>query len=194
MNNGGTIDEISTNSISNYVQERYLQSANVFINKYQLSFATFFNSSSSLEYDAYFSTVNYHTMPTSLSVATNNLLQFYSNSTSKSIQTINQPILTTTKASSYIAEILSVLYCFEVFPVSLFSFLNSILVTIFIGILLLALISERVNHSKDLQLLTNLSRVIYWLSNWIFDFLLCLILCGIITIIVKVNDLSLGTL
>lgn len=185
--NGAQVDEIFTANVSAYVRERYTRSARVFIDQYQLGFATFANRSA-VEYDAYFSTVNYHAMPTSLSVATTNLFRFYANSTSRSIRTTNQPILTTTKASTYIAEILSVLYCFEVFPVSLFSLINSILATIFIGILLLTLIAERLNHSKDLQLLTNLSRGVYWLSNWLFDFALCLILCALLTIIIKVSD------
>ena len=183
-----TIDEISAPNVTDYVRARYYQSASIFVNKYQIGFGSLYNNSS-VQLNAHFSTVNYHTMPTSLSVATNTLFQFYSNSTTRGIQTTNQPILTSNKGS-YIAEVLSVLYCFEVFPVSLFSFLNSILVTIFIGILLLSLIAERLNHSKDLQLLTNLSRFTYWFSNWIFDFTLCLILCAILTIIVKVNHSS----
>lgn len=182
-----TVDEISNQSVGDYVQARYTQSTDSFLNQYQIGFGSYYNSSSA-QLDAHFSTVNYHTMPTSLSVATNTLFRFHSNSSTRGIQTTNQPILTSTKSSSFIAQVLSVLYCFEVFPVSLFSFLNSILVTIFIGILLLSLITERLNHSKDLQLLTNLSRFTYWLSNWIFDFALCLVLCAILTIIVKVRS------
>jgi hypothetical protein len=181
------IVEISNQSVGDYVQARYSQTTDSFLNQYQIGFGSYYNSSSA-QLDAHFSTVNYHAMPTSLSVATNTLFRFHSNSSRRGILTTNQPILTSTKASSFIAEVLSVLYCFEVFPVSLFSFLNSILVTIFIGILLLSLISERVNHSKDLQLLTNLSRFTYWLSNWIFDFFLCLVLSAILTIIVKVTS------
>jgi hypothetical protein len=184
---GATIDEIQDNQIGDYVRQRYLQSTQSFVHQYQLSFASFVNSStSSLTFDAHFSTVNYHTMPTSLNVATNNLFQFFANSTSKSIATVNQPIITKPKGASYIAQVLDVLYCFEVFPVSLFSFLNSILVTIFIGVLLLSLTSERLNHSKDLQLLTNTSRTNYWLAHWLFDFLLCSILCALLTIVVQV--------
>lgn len=184
-----TIDQISNDNVLNYVRDRYYQTEDIFINKYQISSAAYNNgtsSSPSLRMNGYFSTINYHTMPTSLGVAATNLFQFYANSSSKSIVTTNQPIITRTRSGSYIAEVLSILYCFEVFPISLFSFLNSIIATIFIGILLLTLITERLNHSKDLQLLTNLSRKAYWISNWIYDFLLCLILIGLLTIIVKV--------
>lgn len=187
---GANLVEIESNNVSEYVRSRYLETERIFIDRYQMGVSSFYNSSS-LTFDAHFSTVNYHAMPTSLSVATNNLFQFYSNSTSRRIVATNQPILTPTKASSYIAEILSVLYCFEAFPISLFGLLNSITAVIFISILLLALITERLNHSKDLQLLTNVSRLTYWLSNWIFDVMLCLILCGLLTIIVKVSVMML---
>ncbi|CAF1369748.1 unnamed protein product, partial [Rotaria sordida] len=190
---GATIDNISDDNVFNYVRERYYQSADIFINKYQLSFAAYNNGTSlspSLRMNAYFSTVNFHTMPTSLGVAATNLYQFYANSSSKSIVTINQPIITYPKSVSYLAEVISVIYCFEIFPISLFSFLNSVIATIFIGILLLPLITERISHSKDLQLLTNLKKRIYWFSNWIFDFSLCLILISLLTIIVKIGAVA----
>ena len=186
---GASIDEIKTNNVSDYVRDRYHQSADIFINRYQLGSSAYNNESETtptLQMNAYFHTVNLHTMPTSLGVADTNLFQSYANSSEKRIVTTNQPIITYPKSTSYITEILAVLYCFEVFPVALFSFLNSIIVTIFIGILLLTLVTERLNHSKDLQLLTNLKKRVYWISNWIFDFTLCLLLIGFLTIIVKV--------
>ena len=85
--------------------------------------------------DAFYSTVNYHTMPASLGVAATNLFQFYANSPTKSIVTTNQPIITRTRAASYLQKFLLFFYCFEMFPISLFSFFNSMIATIFIGIL-----------------------------------------------------------
>ncbi|CAF1240137.1 unnamed protein product [Adineta steineri] len=184
------IKNISNDTVLTYVQDRYTVSEDIFMNKYQIGFAAYNNGTSvspSLQMKAYFSTVNYHAMPISLSVATTNLFQFYANSSSKRIITTNQPIITSTTTGSYIAEVLSVLYCFEVFPISLFSFLNCIIATIFIGILLLSIITERLNHSKDLQLLTNLTKRTYWFSNWLFDFTLCFILIALLTIIVKIG-------
>lgn len=54
------------------------------------------------------------------------------------------------------------------------------------SILIVAIIQERVSHSKDLQLITNLSKRTYWLSNFIFDLCLCILLCVLLTIVVKV--------
>ena len=188
---GATVDELSQDDVLNYVRARYRQTEEIFLNKYQVSFASYNNGSATAptkRFDAFFSTVNYHTMATSLGVAATNLFQLAANSSSKSIVTTNQPIITNAKGASYIADILSVLYCFEAFPASLFGFLNSILATIFIGILMLTLVSERLTHSKDLQLLTKLSRRTYWLSNWLFDLALCLIMCGLLSIVVKIGS------
>mgnify|MGYP001090159795 CR=1 len=185
-----TIEQISTDTVLTYVQNRFRETEEIFINKYQMSFAAYDNSTSganAMRMNSYFSTVNYHTMPTSLTVASTNLFQFYANSSLKRIQTTNHPILTPRIGGSYISEILAVFYCFEVFPITLFAFFNSIIAIIFVGILLLPIVTERLNNSKDLQLLTNLTRKTYWIANWIYDFCLCLILISLLTIVVKVG-------
>jgi hypothetical protein len=186
---GATINQISTDTVLNYVTSQYLTSENVFINKYQMAFASYNDLASSvpsLVFNSYFTTVNYHAMPTSLSVASTNLFQFYANSTAKKIITTNQPILTTSTTTTALAQFFQILYCFDTLPLSLFNFLNSVLATLFISILIIPLIQERITHSKDLQLLTNLTKRSYWLSNFIFDVLSCFILCILLTLIVKV--------
>ena len=186
-----TVDELSQDDVLNYVRARYRQTEEIFLNKYQVSFASYLNGSSAVpskRFDAFFSTVNYHTMATSLGVAATNLFQLAANSPSKSIVTTNQPIITPDPSTSFVAQVLPYTYCFEMFPISLFSFLNSMLATIFIGMLMLTLVSERLTHSKDLQLLTKLSRRTYWLSNWLFDLTLCLIVCALLTITVAVSS------
>ncbi|CAF1538429.1 unnamed protein product, partial [Adineta ricciae] len=60
---------------------------------------------------------------------------------------------------------------------------------VFIGILILPIAQERLNHSKDLQLLTNLPKKLYWFSNIIFDTCLCLILSSLLTIILKIGSI-----
>jgi hypothetical protein len=157
-----------------------------------MGFALYNNLTSSvpsLTFNSYFSTVNYHAMPTSLSVASTNIFQFYANSSAKKIITTNKPIITT--STSYTASQLffQILYCFDTLPLSLFNFLNSIVAALFISILIVPLIQERVAHCKDLQLLTNLKRRSYWFSNTIFDICLCFILCSLLTIIVKVKTM-----
>jgi hypothetical protein len=125
-------------------------------------------------------------MATSLSVASTNLFRFYANSSDKMIITTNQPILTTSTTSSVLERFLQLVYCFDTLPLSLFNFLNSIVAVTFISILIVPLIHERVSRSKDLQLLTNLKKRSYWLSNAIFDILSCFVISILLTIIIKV--------
>ena len=186
---GASIDAISTDTVFSYVRDRYLQTEDAFINKYQMGFGSYngTGSTASLIVNSYFSTVNYHAMPTSLSVGSTALFQYYANSTAKKIVTTNQPVLTSAAAYTTQQRFFEIVYCFDTLPLSLFNFINSVVVALFASILLIPLIQERISHSKDLQLLTNLSRRSYWLSNVIFDVCLCLILCALLTIVVKVN-------
>jgi hypothetical protein len=189
QNTGATVNEISTDTVLNYVRGNYLVTEDVFINKYQMAFALYNNLTSSvpsLTFNSYFSTVNYHCMPTSLSVGSTNLFQFYANSSAKKITTTNQPILTTSTSYSALDQFFQLIYCFDTLPLSLFNFLNSILAALFISILIVPLIQERISRTKDLQLLTNLTKRSYWLSNTLSDLLACFVLCIILTIIIKV--------
>ena len=187
---GATVDEISNDDVLGYILPRYYQSADTFVNKYKIGFASYDDPTSLspiLKFNAYFSTVNYHTMPTSLAIAATSLFQFYANSSTKNIITTNQPISKTVTVLTAQARAFENLLCFDSLPVSVFNFLFCIIATLFISILIPVYISERVNHSKDLQLLTNVKKRIYWLSNLIFDFSFCLALCSLLTIVLKVS-------
>jgi hypothetical protein len=190
QNTNATSDEISTDTVLDYVDGKYLVTEDAFINTYQMAFALYNNLTSSvpsLTFTSYYSTVNFHAMATSLSVGSTNLFQFYANSSTKKITTTNQPVLTTATSSSFGERFFEIIYCFDTIPLSLFNFINSIVAAIFISILIVPLIEDRVTHSKDLQLLTNLSKGTYWFSNVIFDLSACLILCILLTIVVKVK-------
>ncbi|CAF4744310.1 unnamed protein product [Rotaria sp. Silwood1] len=189
-NTNATIKQISTNTIVNEVVSQWNESEDIFVDKYQIGFGLLNNltsSNQSLTFDVYFSTVNYHTMATSLSVATTSLFQFYANSSSKMIVTTNQPILTRGEPLSEEDRFFQMIFCFDTLPLSLFNFINSVLAAVFIGILSSNSIRERLTHSKDLQLLTHLSKFTYWFSTALYDFSICLILCAILTIIVKIG-------
>jgi hypothetical protein len=190
---GATVNQISTDTVLEYVTSQYLTSEYVFINTYEMAFASYNNQTASpanLVFNNYFTTVNYHAMATSLSVASSNLFQFYASSSAKKIITTNQPILTTSTLYSATDLLFEIIYCFDTLPLSLFNFINSVLGALFISILLVPLIHERITHAKDLQLLTNLSKRSYWLSNIIFDLSICFILCALLTITVKVKKIS----
>ena len=187
---GASIDDLSSNTIMTYVRTKWNQSENNFVNTYQLGFSLYTNASpTGLSFDTYFSTVNYHEMATSLGVAATNLYQFHGSSASKSIVTTNYPIIiTNTGSSTGQTYFFQLILCFDTIPVALFNFINGIIAAIFISILSYNIIHERLSRSRNLQLLTGLSKFTYWFSNALYDFILCLILCSLLTIVVKVKD------
>ncbi|CAF2778503.1 unnamed protein product [Rotaria sp. Silwood2] len=68
-NAGAIVDEILNDDVLKYLLPKYYQSADTFVNKYKMGFASYIDStalSPILKFNTYFSTVNYHTMPTSL--------------------------------------------------------------------------------------------------------------------------------
>jgi hypothetical protein len=113
-----------------------------------------------------FSTINYHAKMTSLSVGTTSLFPFHVNSSVKQMIITNQPSLTSSTRFSTLQQFFENMFCFDTVPISLFNFVNSIIAVIFIHVLILVpTIQERLNQSKDLQLLTQLSKRICWLLN-----------------------------
>ncbi|CAF3411038.1 unnamed protein product [Rotaria socialis] len=184
---GANLDVINTSNITDYVLSRNQVSYDVYVNKYQMGFAISRNIQL-FTFNVFFSTVNYHAMATSLSVATTSLFQYYANSSLRHIETINQPFSTVSNSVTPRAIFYDQVYCFDTIPLSLLNFINSIIAAIFISILALNIIRERIRHSKDLQLLTNTSKKLYWLSNFIYDLALCLILSALLTIAVKIGS------
>ncbi|CAF3603781.1 unnamed protein product [Rotaria socialis] len=184
---GANLDVINTSNITDYVLSRNQVSYDVYVNKYQMGFAISRNIQL-FTFNVFFSTVNYHAMATSLSVATTSLFQYYANSSLRHIETINQPFSTVSNSVTPRTIFYDQIYCFDTIPLSLLNFINSIIAAIFISILALNIIRERIRHSKDLQLLTNTSKKLYWLSNFIYDLALCLILSALLTIAVKIGS------
>ena len=185
-NMGVTIDEIATNNISEYVLSRNKESYDAYVNKFQMGFSIY-RSSSFLLMDVFYSSVNYHAMAVGLNTAMTMLFQHYANSSSKRIQTTNQPIIIVSDSESDRAIFFERVYCFDTVPLSLLNFINSIIGSILMGTLVVNLIHERIVHSKDLQLITNTSRKLYWLSNFLYDLILCLILSGLLTVVIRVR-------
>ncbi|CAF1280253.1 unnamed protein product [Rotaria sordida] len=186
-NMNANIEEISTNNIIDYILSRNNNSYDTYVNKYQMGFSID-KRSTLVIFNVFFSTVNYHTMATGLSIATTCLFQYYANSSLKSIQTINQPILTSSASVTARAIFYDRIYCFDTVPLSLLNFINSFIASIFISILALNVIRERISHSKDLQLLTNTSKKLYWFSNFLYDLTLCWIVSALLTIVVKIGS------
>jgi hypothetical protein len=73
----------------------------------------------------------------------------------------------------------------------LFHFIvNSIIVAFIISILVIHIARERLNGSKQLQMLSGVHYGTYWLANYLFDLTICLINISLMVFILKVVSLA----
>ncbi|RNA03981.1 ATP-binding cassette sub-family A member 3-like [Brachionus plicatilis] len=141
------------------------------------------NDIDSFDITAYYSTTAYQTPGVIVNEISNLLLSFLnSNKLSKTISTVNEPIPPDNN-NYYGNNFLKYLGCFDVLPLSLFNFATSIVIAFVISINVMHVSREKVNGSKKLQLLSNTNKIVYWISNFVFDFSVCLInICLVIAI------------
>lgn len=139
--------------------------------------------------DAYYSTMAYHSPAIIINEISNLLLSLLnSNNLDKSITTFNTPL--SSNDSIYVGnEFLKYLGCFDILPLSIFNFSTSLIVAFIMSSTVMHISKEKMNGSRNLQLLSGSHKITYWISNYIFDFLVCLINIGfIISVIVVVAE------
>ncbi len=142
-----------------------------------------------LSFVAYYSSMAFHSSANLIHEISNILLAYYnSNSFQKTITTYNAPIAANSSLNNGSNDFLSYLACIDSFPLSLFNFLNSILIGLIISSIVMSIGKERSSNSKTLQLLSGTHYVTYWISNHIFDWLICIINSIAIVCVLKVVD------
>nr|APD26547.1 ATP-binding cassette transporter subfamily A member 3-like X1 protein [Brachionus koreanus] len=166
-------------SVYDYVAKRHNQSLISLLKEYYfgikwLSSETEPNDFNNFDITAYYSTTAYQTPGVIVNEISNLLLSFLNtNKLSKSISTVNEPIPPNNN-NYYGNNFLKYLGCFDVLPLSLFNFATSIVIAFVISINVMHVSKEKINGSKKLQLLSNTTKTVYWASNFIFDFIVCL--------------------
>lgn len=106
---------------------------------------------------------------------------------SSNINTINREYMSNNSDSGT----LELLNCAEIIPFTVVDSLNGVLIAFLISLNTIALTRERKSGSKSLQLLHGTHFTVYWLSNYIFDFLLYFfnIMCMLVTMkLVSLTD------
>jgi hypothetical protein len=129
----------------------------------------------------YYSRMAFHSSAIAVHEVSNILLSLLNfNKFDKTIKTTNWPVPpSTTNQNNYNDDFLKSLGCFDILPLSVFNVAVSILYAFFISLNVMHVAYEKLNQSKKLQILSNTSVSIYWLSNYIFDLSLCLLNVGL---------------
>lgn len=121
-----------------------------------------------------------------------NLLLSYlnRNKLDETITTYNEPIIPS-YSKYYGNDFLKYLGCFDILPLSIFNFSVSLLLSFVISINVMHIAREKINGSKKMQILSNTSKVVYWISNYIFDITIYLInLVSILAVILIVSNIK----
>lgn len=184
------VDNISLdNPVDDYVFNLRKSDINNIVDKYYLGFAINVSKTNNIQLSSYYSTLAYHSSATILSFLHNFLFEYtnQNKSSPKSITTYNTPL--PANSTRYNGNrFLKYLACFDILPLSLLNLFTSINVGFFISLLVMHTAKERINGFKCLQLLSGTPKLIYWFTNYIFDFILCAINVGLLISVLKLVD------
>lgn len=137
----------------------------------------------------YYSTMAFHSSANAINEMTNMYLAFLTNNFSRRIVTYNMP-LKSNDSLYYGDEFIKYLGCLDILPVSFFNMLNSLIVVIQIGLIVITVGRERISGSKSLQLLTGTRTLIYWISNYVFDVFILIFNFVSMIVVFKIIDLA----
>lgn len=168
FSNAITLEKVSSN-LNDYVLDKRKNDIKNLVRNYYMGMSLNLSSADKLYATIYFSSMAYHSSANILNEIDNLILYVASNYTSQyKINTINAPLASNTSLSSS-NQLLEVLPCLDTMPFSLLNFINSIIVALMIGFMVMHVGRERNNGSKQLQMLSGIHYATYWLSNYCFD-------------------------
>jgi hypothetical protein len=173
-----TLEFVSNASVDYYVMGKRKDDVRNIVNKYYMGFGINISSTNEIRISSYYSTLAYHSCAVITNLVDNILLAFLnSHSTNMSIETYNTPLVS--NSTIYRGNrFLKYLACFDVLPLSLLNILTAINIAFFISLLVMHVSKERINGFKVLQVLSGTHTLLYWISNYIFDLILCFINVG----------------
>ena len=173
-----TLEFVSNATLDNYVMEKRKDDAKNIVNNYYMGFSINISSTNEIQVSSFYSTLAYHSCAVVTNLVDNILLAFLNSySTNMSITTYNTPLAS--NSTVYRGNrFLKYLACFDVLPLSLLNILTAINIAFFISLLVMHTSRERINGFKVLQVLSGTHTLLYWVSNYIFDLILCFINVG----------------
>jgi hypothetical protein len=178
------LEKLPNDSISLFVLEKRKEDVRNIVNGYFTGLAFEVNSTT-FSATGYYSTLAYHSNGAILNEISNFIFAYYnSNNLNKTITTFYSPVPIFKKRDLKISErsnyVLSIL--FNIFTGIVFDFFISFFVA-HVG-------NERINGSKQLQLLSGVHFTTYWVGNFIFDFIICLYTISGIVAVIKLIDVN----
>nr|UOU03317.1 ATP-binding cassette subfamily A3-like 4 [Brachionus rubens] len=179
-------------NVNDFVLQKRKEDSNNLISKYYFGIEIDSNNGNPLFIGRY-SSLAFHSAATILNELDSLLFGFWTNNMKKLIKTINAPIsvgASSSLPSNFSYDKLEVFSCLEIIPFSFLDYIIAIVIAFVISVTSIHLTREKRNGSKSLQLLSGTHYAIYWLSNYIFDFVVYFI--QITTLLIALKLVALG--
>ena len=169
---GITLEQVGYDNIPSYILNKRKESLKNLHSNYYTGMSFYLLNTTQIYASAYYSTLAYNSAGSMLSEISNIILAYLNkNNLTQTITTYNTPIPAT---NSYIGNsFLDYLPCVDTLPYSILNFINSIIVGLAISVFVVHVGRERASGSKKLQLLSGTHFITYWISNHVFDMIIC---------------------
>lgn len=184
---GVTLYDVASDTVNEYVLDSRKSSLSNLLNNYYVGMSLNLTAANKLAANIYYSTMAFHSAANMINDISNLIFTFYANDLTKSITTHNVPIQANSTLSGT-SNFLELLACIDSLPVTLLNFINGIIVSLMVGLLVIHVGRERINGSKQLQMLSGTHWTTYWISNYLFDMILNIINISLIVIFLKIVD------
>nr|UOU03315.1 ATP-binding cassette subfamily A3-like 2 [Brachionus rubens] len=184
---GVTLSQLDNDLVNEHVLSLRKSDIKNMLKNYYVGMSLNLTNTSKLSVTGYFSSLAFHSSANLINEIDNLVLTYLTNDPTRSIKTENVPLAANNTLSGT-SNFLELLACIDSLPVSLLNFINSIIIALMIGIMVLHVGREKVNGSKQLQMLSGINPITYWLSHYIFDLIIHLINISLIVIALKIVD------
>lgn len=184
-------NQVKFEKIDHDVKER-MKSADTLMKDYIIGFSFYFGDNHELDRaTVYYSTLAYHSNGVVLNELNSILLSYYTN-TSRRFKVTNAPWIQALDPKQDNDVDFTFTDCFESIPFSILDSLIGFVVAFLISLACIHVTRERVNKSKQLQIMQGGGWLVYWASNYLFEFLLysisIVLMIALITILGNVSS------
>ena len=187
---GVTLNQITTDPNDYVLSQRKANIQNIYSN-YYMGMALNLVASNKLNAISYYSSMAFHSSANMLNVIDNLLFRVASGGQPFTVSTVNSPIAANSSAKSS-ASFLEALACIDSQPVTLLNFIISIIIALIMSFQVIHVSRERINGSKQMQMLSGIHYVTYWIGNYLFDLIIMLFQCTMLVIMLAIVNAAKG--
>jgi hypothetical protein len=187
---GVTLLRLPNNTVNDYVLSERVSKWENYIFDYFGGFKIDMTNQFEPEMTIYWSSLAYHSPGIMLSEIDNLLLRYMTSDANMSITTYNAPLTSFDTYTITTNSLQDVLACLDTLPLSLINFFNGLIIALLVSLVAIHVAKERINGSKQLQMLSGTHYGTYWFSNFLFDWpIFLLTIVSLLAVLSVVNSI-----